>query len=174
MYRSCIKRLLDIILSLIFIVILSPLFVVTGLLVFIELGSPIIFKQEREGLHKKTFVIYKFRTMKWNYGAKRKDRMTKVTNFIDRYRFNELAQLFNVLKGDMSLVGPRPFMLPTDFPKERYTVKPGMTGLAQINGGRKISKEQKLEFDLIYNKEVSFLLDLKILILTPVIIFKYR
>ena len=178
MYRNYIKRLLDIILSLVFIIVLSPLFVITGLLVFIELGFPIIFKQEREGLHKKTFIMYKFRTMNFNTEQEREERMTKITKFLDIIKFNELPQLFNVLKGDMSLVGPRPFIPGDELPKkpsyERYLVRPGMTGIAQINGGRRITHNQKLRYDIIYNDKISFMLDLKILILTPIRILKYK
>ena len=105
------------------------------------------------------------------------DEITPI-DYVDKYKFNELPQLFNVLKGDMSLVGPRPFIpgdiLPKKPYKERYYVRPGMTGLAQINGGRYISHEKKLEYDVIYNDKISFLLDLKILILTPFRIIKYR
>lgn len=178
MYRNYIKRLFDIMLSLILIIALSPLFIITGLLVFFELGSPIIFKQQREGFRRKTFIMYKFRTMDFNTEAKREERMTKITGFLDKFKFNELTQLINVLKGDMSLVGPRPFIpgdkLPKKPPKERYMVKPGMTGLAQINGGRYITHNQKLRYDIVYNEQISFLLDLKILLLTPIRILKDR
>ena len=178
MYRKYIKRLLDIIISFILIIVLSPIFLITSILIILSLGFPIIFKQVREGQNKKSFVMYKFRTMNFNEDLNREDRMTKTTKFIDNFKFNELPQLFNVLKGDMSLVGPRPFIpgdiLPKKPYKERYYVRPGMTGLAQINGGRYISHEKKLEYDVIYNDKISFLLDLKILILTPFRIIKYR
>ena len=104
--------------------------------------------------------------------------MTRVTKFFDDYKFNELPQLFNVLKGDMSLVGPRPFIygekLPSNPCDERYSLRPGMTGFAQINGGRRISHDKKLEYDLYYDKNVSFLLDMKILFLTPFRILRDR
>ena len=178
MYRKYIKRLLDIIISFILIIVLSPIFLITSILIILSLGFPIIFKQAREGQNKKSFVMYKFRTMNFNEDLNREDRMTKITKFIDNLKFNELPQLFNVLKGDMSLVGPRPFIpgdiLPKKPYKERYYVRTGMTGLAQINGGRYISHEKKLEYDVIYNDKISFLLDLKILILTPFRIIKYR
>lgn len=176
MYRKYIKRLIDFILSLILIIILSPLFIITGILVLLGLGFPIIFKQEREGMDKKTFIMYKFRTMNWNIGDTREERLTKVTKIIDILKLNELPQLFNVLKGDMSLVGPRPFIpkdnLPIEPPKERYMVRPGMTGLAQVRGGRSISHKRKLEYDVIYNQEISFILDFIIIILTPIKIIK--
>ena len=120
--------------------------------------------------------MLKFRTMDFNEGAKRETRMTKVTSFFDKIKVNELTQLFNVLKGDMSIVGPRAFIpgdpLPKKPPKERYLVKPGMTGLAQVNGGRFITHNKKLEYDIIYNNEISFFLDFKIVLKTPYRIIK--
>lgn len=176
MYRVFGKRLLDIIISLLLIIILSPIFIFTSIIVYLELGSPIIFKQLRKGKYKKSFVMYKFRTMDFDESKEREDRMTKKTSFLDKYKFNELPQFFNVLKGDMSLIGPRPFIpgdpLPKIPSKERYLVKPGMTGLAQVNGGRAISHNKKLYYDKVYYEKLSFLLDLKILILTPIKILK--
>lgn len=178
MYKKYIKRILDIIISALLMIILFPLFVITYLLVRIFLGNPVIFKQEREGLDKKSYVMYKFRVMDFNYSAKREERMNKIGKFLDICKLNELPQLFNVLKGDMSLVGPRPFIpkdaLPTEVPKERYSVRPGMTGLAQVNGGVFISHNKKIEYDVIYVNNVSFWLDLKILVKTPFkIIYDY-
>lgn len=171
MYKKYIKRILDIIVSTLLMIILFPFFIITYLLVKVSLGSPVIFKQEREGLNKKPYVMYKFRVMDFNYSAKREERMNKIGKFLDICKLNELPQLFNVLKGDMSIVGPRPFIpgdsLPTEPPKERYLVRPGMTGLAQVNGGIFISHNKKLEYDVIYANNVSFWLDLKILIKTP-------
>lgn len=176
MYRKYIKRILDIIISTILIIVLSPLFLITAILVFIELKRPIIFKQLREGKNKKPYVMYKFRTMDFNEQEIREKRMTKVTSVLDKYRLNELPQLINVLKGDMSLVGPRPFIpnepLPKQPSKERYYVKPGMTGLAQVSGGRNITHEKKLEYDIIYYNNISFWLDLKIIIKTPIELIK--
>ena len=176
MYRNYIKRLFDIILSIILLIILSPIFIIVAIITYIELGSPIIFKQIREGKNKKEFTMLKFRTMDFNEGADRESRMTKVTSFFDKIKANELMQLFNVIKGDMSIVGPRAFIpgdiLPKKPPKQRYYVKPGMTGLAQVNGGRYITHNKKLEYDVIYNNEISFLLDLKIVIKTPYRIIK--
>jgi len=176
MYKKYIKRLLDIIISAILIVILSPLFLITAILVLIELKRPIIFKQLREGKNKKPYTMYKFRTMNFNEQAPREKRMTKVTAILDKYKFNELPQLINVLKGDMSLVGPRPFIpnepLPKQPGKERYYVRPGMTGLAQVSGGRNITHEKKLEYDSIYYNNISFFLDLKIIIKTPIQLLK--
>ena len=174
MYRKYIKRMLDVILSIILIVVLSPLFLITAILVLIDVGRPIIFKQTREGLYKKPFTIYKFRTMDFNYDAPRETRMTKLGKFLDVYKFNELPQLINVLKGDMSIVGPRPFIPKYSLPKERYFVRPGITGLAQINGLRYISHEKKSKYDIIYHEKISFLTDLKIVLKTPISMIKYR
>ena len=176
MYKRYVKRILDIIFSLILLIGLSPLIILTGLIVYLELGKPIVFTQKREGKNKKPFTMYKFRTMDFNEEETRENRMTKKTKFLDKYRFNELLQLINVLKGDMSLVGPRPFIphepLPKSPEKERYLIRPGITGLAQAKGGRNISHEKKLEYDVIYYKNISFLLDLKIVIMTPISMLK--
>lgn len=176
MYRNYIKRFLDVTFSILLLIILFPLFLVISIITYIELGRPIIFKQTREGKNKKEFTMLKFRTMDFNEGAKRESRMTKVTSFFDKIKVNELPQLINVLKGDMSIVGPRAFIpgdiLPKKPPKERYKVKPGMTGLAQVNGGRFITHNKKLEYDIIYNKKISFILDLKIVLKTPYRIIK--
>lgn len=176
MYRNCIKRILDIIFSLLFIIVLFPIFLIVGFITLLELGSPIIFKQVREGISKKEFVMLKFRTMDFDENKDRNERMTRVTSFFDKVKLNELPQLFNVLKGDMSLVGPRAFIpgdkLPKKPPKERYYVRPGMTGLAQVEGGRYISHNKKLEYDIIYNEKISFFLDLKIVVMTPFRIYK--
>lgn len=178
MYRKYIKRLLDIILSLVLIIVLSPLFLITLILVLIDVGTPVIFKQTREGMHKKPYTMYKFRIMDFNYDAPRETRMTKLGKFLDVYKFNELPQLINVLKGDMSLVGPRAFIpgdpLPKKPPKERYFVRPGLTGLAQVNGVRQISHEDKIKYDILYHEQISFWTDLKIILKTPIALIKYR
>ena len=122
--------------------------------------------------------MYKFRTrILDSYNKPYIERYTKFSYFIDRLHLNELPQLFNVLKGDMSLVGPRPFIPGEELPKrpykERYLVRPGMTSLAIINGGRMITHEDKLKYDKIYYENLSFMLDLKIILLTPISIIKY-
>ena len=171
MYKKNIKRIFDIVFSAFFLIVLSPLFFVVAIITYIELGSPIIFKQYRTGENIKDFLIYKFRTMNFDETAKRETRMTKITKKLDRYRLNELPQLINVLKGDMSIVGPRP-LWKIKLSEERYNVKPGITGLAQINGGRYISNSKKLEYDIIYNNNISFFQDLKIVLKTPFSILK--
>ena len=180
MYRKYIKRLLDIILSLVLLIITAPIMIVVVLLLWINLGSPIYNQlRMREGINKKPFLMYKFRTRIMNtYDKPFEERYTKLSLFIDRTHFNELPSLINVLKGDMSIVGPRPFIpgqpLPKKPPKERYLVKPGLTGLAQIYGGRTITHDNKLKYDIEYYKKMSFLLDLKIVLLTPWSIIKFR
>lgn len=180
MYRKYIKRLLDIILSIILIIVTLPVMILVAISLLINLGFPLWNqKRIREGMNKKSFVMYKFRTRKLNtYHLPYKERYTKFSYFIDRSHLNELPQLFNVLKGDMSLVGPRPFIkgepLPSKPPKERYLVKPGMTTLAELYGGSTITHEEKLKCDILYNEKISFLLDLKIILLTPFEMIKYR
>lgn len=179
MYKKHIKRLLDIIISFVLIVITFPIMIIVGLLLYINLGSPLYNqKRLREGMNKKTFKMYKFRTRLLDtYDKPYRERYTNFSYFIDRTHLNELPQLFNVLKGDMSLVGPRPFIpgeeLPKKPPKERYLVRPGMTSLAVIKGGRTISHDSKLKYDIVYYENLSFLLDLKILLLTPISIFRF-
>lgn len=177
MYQKYIKRLLDIVLSLILIIILFPLMLIVALILIINLGLPLFNElREREGMNKKTFIMYKFRTKKLNSGTKyTNDCYTKVSSIIDRFRLNELPQLFNVLVGDMSLVGPRPFIpgekLPAgEISPKRYLVRPGITGLAQVNGGRYITHKQKLEYDVIYYDNLSFKEDFLIILKT---IFNY-
>lgn len=179
MYRKYIKRILDIIVSLLLIIITFPLMIIVGLSLYVNLGAPLWNqKRMREGLNKKSYLMYKFRTRKLDsYHLSHRERYTKFSYFIDKTHLNELPQLFNVLKGDMSLVGPRPFIpgeeLPKKPPKERYLVRPGMTGLAFVKGGRDISHDDKLKYDRVYYDSLSFILDLKIILLTPVAIIKY-
>lgn len=177
MYEKYIKRVLDVTLSFLMLIILSPLFLILSVGVFLSFGFPIIFKQERVGKDKKIFVIYKFKILRNGATEKRIDTMTKATQFMNEYNLNELPQLINVIKGDMSLVGPRPFIEnknKKDNEEKRYSLRPGMTGFAQVNGGSKMPRNKKYVFDDMYIDKISFLLDLKILLLTPFRIFKYR
>lgn len=150
--------------------------IIVAIITFINLGLPIHNEiREREGLNKKTFIMYKFRTKKLN--STKKNKFTKVSRFIDRSRLNELPQLFNVLKGDMALVGPRPFIPGDQLPegkisKKRYLVRPGITGLAQVSGGRCLTHKEKLKYDVIYYDNLSFINDFKIILKTIVNIFK--
>lgn len=173
MYKKYVKRLLDIIFSIILILLLWPLMIIVAIITLIDLGFPLHNEiREREGLNKKTFIMYKFRTKKLKSQIKKtEDYYTKVSRVIDRLRLNELPQLFNVLKGDMSLVGPRPFIpgdkLPAgEISQKRYLVRPGMTGLAQANGCRALTHKDKLKYDIIYYDNLSFKMDVKIIFKT--------
>ena len=176
MYRKYIKRILDFILSLIALVILSPIILVIAILVRIELGSPVIFKQKRPGLNEKIFTLYKFRTMtdaKDENGNLLPDniRLTKFGKILRSTSLDELPELFNILKGDMSIVGPRPLLvkylpLYNKSQKHRHDVRPGFTGWAQCNGRNALSWEEKFDLDIYYVNHVSFFIDVKILFKT--------
>ncbi len=179
MYKKYIKRLLDIIFSILLILLLWPVMLIVAIITLIDLGFPLHNEiREREGLNKKTFIMYKFRTKKLNsQNLKFDDQYTKVSHKIDHYRLNELPQLFNVLKGDMSLVGPRPFIPGDKLPEgeispKRYLVRPGMTGLAQTSGCRLLTHKDKLKYDVIYYDNLSFKTDLKIIVKTILSILK--
>lgn len=174
--KDHVKRVFDLIISLILMALLSPLFLLVIILNLIILGRPIFFKQERIGKSEQPFYIFKFRTMLNTYNENGEllsdqERMTSYGKLLRRYSLDELPELFNVLLGEMSLVGPRP-LLPEylDFytleQKRRHQVKPGITGLAQVNGRNAISWEEKLKLDVFYVDNRSFLLDLKILMIT--------
>jgi len=170
------KRVFDVFFAFIGIVVLSPLILILAILIRIFLDKPIIFKQKRPGLDGKIFTIYKFRTMKDVYTADGKPmddslRITKLGRFLRNFSLDELPELFNVLKGEMSLVGPRPLLVEyldhyNDEQMRRHLVKPGITGWAQINGRNSITWKEKFAMDLWYVKHQSFWLDLKILLLT--------
>lgn len=171
-YKKYIKRLLDVIISLILIVLLFPLMLITAIITYVELGFPLFnHRKQKEGQYHKIFIMYKFRTSLPKKNGSNEKVFTKITRIIDYSRLNELPQLFNVLKGDMSIVGPRPFIpgdetLPKDkISEKRYLVKPGLTGLFQIkNGG---THKEKLDCDVYYYDNLSFWLDLKIILKTP-------
>ena len=174
MYRKIVKPTLDFIFSLLLIIILSPLMLIVAIVTFIDLGLPLHnLLRQREGKNKKTYIMYKFRTKALDPdGTTNSNTYTKISRFIDKTRLNELPQLFNILFGQMSFVGPRPF-IPGEseqfndiMHEERYKMKPGVTGLAQINGGRAISIKRKLDYDVEYYNKMSFLLDLKIILIT--------
>lgn len=176
MYRKYIKRILDFILSLIALVILSPIILVIAILVRIKLGSPVIFKQKRPGLNEKIFTLYKFRTMtdaKDENGNLLPDniRLTKFGKILRSTSLDELPELFNILKGDMSIVGPRPLLvkylpLYNKSQKHRHDVRPGFTGWAQCNGRNALSWEEKFDLDIYYVNHLSFFIDVKILFKT--------
>jgi sugar transferase EpsL len=176
------KRTFDLIVSFILLICLSPLILIVALAVKIKLGTPILFKQQRPGLYGKPFNLYKFRTMtaeKDQYGKFLPDyiRLTAFGKLMRKYSLDELPQLFNVLKGDISLVGPRPLLMEylalyTEEQSRRHHVKPGITGWAQINGRNAISWEEKFKLDVWYVDHHSFLLDLKIMFFTIVKVVK--
>ena len=170
------KRLFDFLVALFALLILLPVIMVVAVLIRLKLGSPILFTQERPGLHGKVFKMKKFRSMlagKDKQGNLLPDdeRMTQFGAFLRSTSLDELPGLFNVLKGDMSLVGPRPLLLQylPLYNKEqacRHNVRPGITGWAQVNGRNAISWEQKFKLDVWYVDNQSFFLDIKILLLT--------
>lgn len=170
------KRILDFVLSLLLMILFSPPFLVVAVLIWLQMGRPIFFKQQRPGLYARPFLLYKFRTMTHEtdqHGDILADhlRLTRLGKFLRKYSLDELPQFINVLKGEMSLVGPRPLLmeyLPL-YTKEqaiRHTVKPGITGWAQVNGRNAVTWTQKFALDQWYVHHRSLILDAKILLLT--------
>ena len=179
MYKLFIKRLLDIVFSILLIILFLPIMFIITILVKFDVGKA-IFIQKRSGKGNKPFNIYKFRTMDINndvHDFKKEDMITKLGKILKRTSLDELPQLFNILKGDMSFIGPRPWIL--DYSKyytinqmKRLNVKPGLTGLAQCSGRNNLSIEEKINYDIEYVKNVSFKTDLKIFFLTIKTILK--
>jgi undecaprenyl phosphate N,N'-diacetylbacillosamine 1-phosphate transferase len=175
-YRRYFKRPMDFVLALCATIILSPVFLIVALLVKINLGSPVIFKQQRPGLNEKIFTLYKFRTMtdeRDENGELLPDeiRLNKFGRFLRSTSLDELPELINVLKGDMSIVGPRPLLiryLPyyTEEERQRHDVRPGLTGLAQVNGRNLLEWEKRLKADVKYTEDITFVQDVKIMVLT--------
>lgn len=182
MYAKYVKRPLDFILSLIAIIILSPLLLIVAILVRIKLGKPVIFKQQRPGKNEKIFTLYKFRTMtdkKDENGNLLPDeqRLTKFGKALRSTSLDELPELWNILKGDMAIVGPRPQLIKdmlfmTKEQRRRHSVRQGLTGLAQISGRNNISWEEKINYDLKYIDRITFYGDLKIILKTAEKVFK--
>ena len=182
MYRKFFKRILDIMISFSAIVILSPVLLVLAILVRVKLGSPVIFRQQRPGLNGKIFGLMKFRTMtdeRDENGELLPDEV-RLTSFGKKLRstsLDELPEFFNILKGEMSFVGPRPLLvqylpLYNEEQAHRHDVLPGLTGWAQVNGRNAISWEKKFEYDVWYTRNISFLLDLKIVFMTVAAVIK--
>ena len=181
MYKNFIKRILDIILSFLALVILSPLLILTAFLIRIKLGEPVFFKQLRPGKNEKIFGILKFRTMtdaKDENGNLLPDeiRLTRFGQFLRSTSIDELPELLNILNGDMSIVGPRPLLVQyleryNEEQKHRHDVKPGLTGLAQVNGRNGITWEEKFDYDLEYVKNITFYGDCKIIFQTVMKVF---
>ncbi|MFC5589106.1 sugar transferase [Sporosarcina soli] len=176
------KRIFDVIVSSLLLVVLSPLILIIIIFIKSKLGSPVLFKQKRPGLNGKIFEIYKFRTMTNDVDENghllpNEMRLTEFGKLVRKTSLDELPQLFNVVKGDISLVGPRPLLvdylkLYTPEQARRHDVRPGITGWAQVNGRNAISWKEKFEHDVWYVDNQSFLLDMKILLLTVKKVFK--
>lgn len=182
MYANYVKRILDLMLSLIAVIICSPIFLVLFLLVRIKLGSPVLFTQERPGKDEKIFRLYKFRTMTSQtdaHGELLPDEI-RLTSFGKKLRatsLDELPELFNILKGDMSIVGPRPLLvkylsLYNEEQRHRHDVRPGLTGQAQVHGRNAISWEEKFKHDVAYTRNVTFLNDCRIILATILKVIK--
>jgi len=185
LFNIC-KRVLDILIVITAMVILSPALVAIWIAIKLSSKGPVIFMQERAGKNGMPFVFYKFRTMKTDvepFGPSPKSgkdpRLTKVGKCLREYSLDELPQLFNILKGDMSIVGPRPLYISqilewNERQKKRLLVKPGLTGLAQIGGRAELTREEKLEFDVKYVETTGLLTDIRIILATMVYVFKRK
>lgn len=183
-YEKYIKRMLDIIISLAALIVLSPILAAVALLVRIKLGAPVIFHQQRPGYREKIFGLCKFRSMTDERGENGEllpdeVRLTKFGKALRATSLDELPELWNILKGDMSLIGPRPLLvkylpLYNEFQKQRHDVRPGLTGWAQVNGRNTISWEQRFAYDVEYVKNISFKMDLKILFQTVAVVFRHN
>ncbi len=182
MYKKFIKRFLDVIFSLTAIIILLPIYIIISIFVLIFMGWPIFFKQPRPGYKEKIFNMYKFRTMTNKKDKKGnllpdKDRLTKFGIFLRKTSLDELPELFAILLGNMSFIGPRPLLveyLPyyTKEEHRRHDVRPGLTGLAQVSGRNNLNWDERFKIDLVYVDKISFILDCKIIIQTVFKVFK--
>ena len=181
-YARYVKRFLDFMLSFMALILLSPILLVVAILVRIKLGTPVIFKQERPGKDEKIFRLYKFRTMtdeKDENGELLPDeiRLTRFGKILRSTSLDELPELWNIIKGDMSIVGPRPLLvqylpLYNEYQRHRHDVRPGFTGLAQVNGRNAISWEEKFNWDIRYVNKITFAGDVKIILKTIKIVWK--
>ena len=182
MYQNIVKRLLDLLISLISIIILSPILLAVSMLIYIKLGKPVLFVQKRIGKNNEPFNMFKFRTMtskkdKNNNLLPDEKRLTRFGKVLRKTSIDELPALINIIKGDMSLIGPRPLPIVyypyfTDEELHRHDVKGGLSGLAQINGRNALTWEQKFKYDLQYVQQISFKLDFSIFLKTILKVFK--
>ena len=182
LYNKYIKRILDILISLTFIALFSWLYLILVILVRIKLGSPVLFCQKRPGYNEKIFTLYKFRTMTDKRDEKGNllpdsERLTKFGSMLRSTSLDELPEMFNILKGDMSLIGPRPLLveyLPyyTEEERLRHSVRPGLTGLAQVSGRNYLAWDKRLARDVEYVNHISFIMDVRIIIKTIMVVFK--
>ena len=182
MYRKFVKRVIDTVLSLLALIILSPLLLVTAIAIRLTSSGPVLFKQQRLGLYGKVFMIYKFRSMTDGaehtgsgvYSEKGDPRVTKVGKFIRATSIDELPQLINIIAGDMAIVGPRPPLTYHPWPADQYTeeqfhmfdVRPGITGWAQVHGRKGVEWHERIKMNVWYTQHVSLALDIKILFMT--------
>ncbi|MDO4779071.1 MAG: sugar transferase [Tissierellia bacterium] len=181
-YQKFIKRFLDIVFSLLGLILFGWLLLIVAILVKTKLGSPVIFKQPRPGKNEKIFNVYKFRTMIDAYDENGEplpdeDRLTKFGKFLRYTSLDELPELINIIKGDMSIVGPRPLLVEyldyyTEEERLRHSVRPGLTGWAQVNGRNVTPWDERLQQDIYYVNNISFILDLKILFKTVIKVVK--
>jgi undecaprenyl phosphate N,N'-diacetylbacillosamine 1-phosphate transferase len=181
-YGAFFKPLFDRSVSLVILIVLSPALAVISVLVFVSLGSPVLFSQVRPGRHEKLFKLYKFRSMTRELDREGNllpdaERLTCIGKFLRKTSLDELPQFFNVLKGDISIVGPRPLLveyipLYSGEQRKRHDVRPGITGLAQINGRNAITWEEKFKLDVYYVNHLSFTLDMSILFRTVVMVLR--
>lgn len=186
LYLGSVKRLLDLIVAILAVCLLWPVFLVVFLAIRLSSKGPAVFRQERAGKNGKPFTFYKFRTMRTDvnpFGPSPKSgddpRLTRLGKFLREYSLDELPQIFNVLKGDMSIVGPRPLYMQqikewNQRQKKRLLVKPGITGLAQISGRGGLTREEKLELDVRYVENAGLWIDLKIIFITILQVFRRK
>jgi len=180
-----IKRLFDFLLSLILLIVLSPLFLIIAILIKLDSEGEVFFRQERAGLNGKAFMIYKFRTMVKNaekigdgyYTGENDPRITRIGRFLRKTSLDELPQLINILKGEMSIIGPRPTLMYQvekydDFQRKRLLMKPGVTGLAQVNGRNSLSWPERIKYDVYYVENWNLWMDIKIFFKTFLVVLK--
>lgn len=180
MYKDYLKNLIDLFLGFFILLLLIPVLILLSIFVFLSMGNPIFFKQERIGKNNKPFIMYKFRTMREPKDGENRllsdaDRVTKIGAFLRKTSLDELPEIINVIKGEMSLVGPRPLLdlhleLFSEKQLKRHDVKPGMTGLAQVMGRQSLSFKQRTDLDVKYVENLSLWLDIKIIIKTILVV----